>query len=82
MYSSSFFITFRHGSHLQLKAGDALTIDKAEQEAEEQVGINVYVAKINDTLDFVLLKSEVDVVGMKSLKISHILWNSCYCKHF
>ncbi|KAE9546980.1 hypothetical protein FO519_009808, partial [Halicephalobus sp. NKZ332] len=57
-----FFVTFRHGSHLQLKAGDALTIYKAEQEAEEQVGINVCVIKINDALDFVLLKSEVDVV--------------------
>lgn len=61
-----FFVTFRHGSHIQLKVGDPLTIYKAEKEDEQQVGINVCVVNINEALDFVLLKSEVEDVKVKS----------------
>uniref|UniRef100_A0A1I7SHC3 Uncharacterized protein n=2 Tax=Bursaphelenchus xylophilus TaxID=6326 RepID=A0A1I7SHC3_BURXY len=57
-----FFVTFRHGTHLRLKVGDALTMYTAEKEANEQVGIDVCVVNVNEELDFVLLKSKSDVV--------------------
>ncbi|KAE9556268.1 hypothetical protein FO519_000451 [Halicephalobus sp. NKZ332] len=69
-----FFVTFRHGSHLQLKAGDSLMIYKAEQEVEEQVGINVCVVKIDEALDFILLKSEVNVVEREPKSPNCSLW--------
>lgn len=61
-----FFVTFRHGTHLQFKLGDALTIYSAEKEMDEQIGIDVCVVKVNEALDFVLLKSESDVVEVRS----------------
>lgn len=38
----------------------------AEKEVNEQTGVNVFVVKINEALDFVLLKSEFDVVEVRS----------------
>lgn len=61
-----FFVTFRHGTHLQLKLGDALTMYSAEKEANEQVGIDVCVVNVNEKLNFVLLKSKSDVVEARS----------------
>lgn len=57
-----FFVTFRHGTHLQFKLGDELTMYSAEREVSEQTGVNVCVVEVNEALDFVLLKSESDVV--------------------
>ncbi|KAI6215458.1 hypothetical protein M3Y94_00387200 [Aphelenchoides besseyi] len=44
-----FFVTFRHGSHKNLNIGN-------------KYGIKVSVAQIHETFDFILLKSESDVV--------------------
>lgn len=60
-----FFVTFRHGPHLKLKIGDDLIIFQALQESEDQIGINVSVVQIDDILDFVLLKSPLQVVEVK-----------------
>ncbi|KAI6199313.1 hypothetical protein M3Y96_00613600 [Aphelenchoides besseyi] len=43
------------------KIGDKLKIYKVEKESNEQVGIDVCVVKVNEALDFVLLKSESNV---------------------
>lgn len=61
-----FLVTFRHGTHLNFKIGDELTIYHAEKEVNEQTGVNVFVVKINEALDFVLLKSEFDIVEVRS----------------
>lgn len=61
-----FFVTFRHGTHLQFKIGDKLTIYSAEKEVNEQAGIDVCVVNVNEALDFVLLKSKSDVVEVRS----------------
>jgi hypothetical protein len=61
-----FFVTFRHGSHLEYKDDDVLTIYKVNEEIQEQVGIEVSVVKVHEELDFVLLKSKFEVVEVIS----------------
>ncbi|KAI6179515.1 hypothetical protein M3Y98_00618800 [Aphelenchoides besseyi] len=58
---SRYLVTFRHGPHLQFKIGDTLKIYKVEKKINEEVRIDVCVIKVNEGLDFVLLKSESDV---------------------
>ncbi|CAD6192679.1 unnamed protein product [Caenorhabditis auriculariae] len=57
-----YFVSFRHGSHLQLKLGETLKMYTADKEVDEQVGMHVSVVKVNEELDFILLKSEFNVV--------------------
>uniref|UniRef100_A0A1I7TB45 Peptidase A1 domain-containing protein n=1 Tax=Caenorhabditis tropicalis TaxID=1561998 RepID=A0A1I7TB45_9PELO len=58
-----FFATFRHGSHLSLKLGDKLTMYNADTDIDQQTGTIVTVAKIDESLDFVILQSNEDVVS-------------------
>lgn len=55
-----YFVTFRHGTHLQLRVGDPLTIYKAKSDFNES--FTVTVVQLNEMLDFILLKSDEDVV--------------------
>lgn len=74
-----FFVTFRHGTHLQFKLGDELTMYSAEKEIREQTGVKVCVVNVNEALDFVLLKSQSDVVDVRS---QIFLIFCCYFTHF
>lgn len=58
-----YFITFRHGTHLQFYVGDLLTIYKAKSDFDES--FTVTVAQINEMSDFILLKSEKDIIEVK-----------------
>lgn len=57
-----YFVSFRHGTHLQLKIGDLLTIFHAKNEDCEQKEHRVSVVYINENLDFILLKSKKTIV--------------------
>ncbi|KAI6224822.1 hypothetical protein M3Y95_00793100 [Aphelenchoides besseyi] len=57
-----FFVTFRHGTHVRLKIGDVVKMYHAEKEINEQHGVEVRVAQIHPTFDFILLKSDSDLV--------------------
>ncbi|CAI5455284.1 unnamed protein product [Caenorhabditis angaria] len=57
-----FFVTFRHGSHQKFNLKDTMKMYRAQEEVGEENGIEVSVANINEPLDFVLLKSQFDVV--------------------
>lgn len=61
-----FFVTFRHGPHKKFTINAPLTIYSAGEDAERAVGVSVHMVHTNDSLGFVLLKSEVDVVEVKS----------------
>ncbi|CAD6199428.1 unnamed protein product [Caenorhabditis auriculariae] len=59
-----FFVTFRHGTHQKFNLNDTMKMYRAQEEVGEENGIEVSVANINEPLDFVLLKSQFDVVKL------------------
>lgn len=64
-----YFVTFRHGTHLQLKVGDVVRIFHAKIGINEQVGYDVSVVDMNEKLDFILLRSKEIVVPVNLAKI-------------
>ncbi|CAI4220850.1 unnamed protein product [Auanema sp. JU1783] len=57
-----FFVTFRHGTHSHFNIGDSLKIYPVEEENGSGFGVDVRVANIYEAYDFILLKSEFNVV--------------------
>ena len=57
-----FFVTFRHGTHLQFRIGDVLRIFPAMCETNRHEGYDVAVVDINEMADFVLLRSHKIIV--------------------
>ncbi|KAE9546346.1 hypothetical protein FO519_010442, partial [Halicephalobus sp. NKZ332] len=70
-----YFVTFRHGTHLQLRVGDSLTIYKAKSDFDES--FTASVVQINDMLDFILLKSDEHVVE-KGPSLAHPEESGCF----
>ncbi|KAI6203961.1 hypothetical protein M3Y94_00617600 [Aphelenchoides besseyi] len=59
-----YFVTFRHGSHLQLRLGEQLIIYKAVSEPTKT--FNATVVLINENLDFILLNTKEKIVERAS----------------
>uniref|UniRef100_A0A914EN09 Uncharacterized protein n=1 Tax=Acrobeloides nanus TaxID=290746 RepID=A0A914EN09_9BILA len=57
-----YFVTFRHGTHLQLQVGSVIRIFNAKSETNEQDGYEVTVVDLNERLDFILLRSKEIIV--------------------
>lgn len=64
-----YFVTFRHGRHLQLKVGDVIRIFHAKIGTNEQDGYEISVVDMNEKLDFILLRSKEIVVPVNLTKI-------------